>query len=296
MERAAPAPLVARLGLVRAGSMAAARHDQRVWETTNDRTLSMVRDVRAALHRWPLWIRLGWQDVLLRYRRSLLGPFWLTLSMAVMIGFLGNIYGQILNLATVKYFPFLATGLIVWTLISSMVSEGCNCFVEGDWAVRQIDLPLLMFPIRVVWRNLIVFAHHSVIYLVLLLVLPIPIGWTALTAIPGLVVVLFNGLWCSILFGMLSARFRDLPQIVSSLMQVAFFATPIIWSTDAINGNSALWETNPFYHLIEIVRAPLIGMPVPGHSWAMVAGITLVGWTLALLLFRQFHRRISFWV
>ena len=95
---------------------------------------------------------------------------------------------------------------------------------------------------------------------------------------------------------MLSARFRDLPQIVSTLMQVVFFATPIIWSTEALSGNAVLWTANPFYHLIEIVRAPLLGFPVPLHSWLAVAGITVVGWAVTLLMFRQFHRRICYWV
>ncbi len=284
-----------RFGLARPVPVAA-RHDQHVWETTTDRTASMLRDMWAAVLRWPLWIRLGWQDVLLRYRRSLLGPFWLTLSMGVMIGTLGNIYGKILHLPTVQYLPFLATGVIVWSLINALVSEGCQTFIESDWLIRQIDLPLSMFPMKVVWRNWIVFLHTAVIYLFMLLVLPIPIRWNALTVIPALGLILFNGLWVGTLLGMLSARFRDMPQIVVSLMQVVFFATPIIWSTEALSGDAILWTANPFYHLIEIVRAPLLGFRVPIHSWIAVLAITVVGWGVTLVMFRQFHRRISYWV
>ena len=267
-----------------------------VWETTSNRTRSMIRDVSDAGRRWPLWVRLGWQDVLLRYRRSLLGPFWLTLSMGVMIATLGSIYGNILRLPMVEYLPFLATGLIVWGLISSLVSEGCQTFIESDWLIRQIDLPLAMFPLRVVWRNLIVFMHNVAIYLLLLVILPIHIRWNALSSILGLLVLLANGLWCGMLLGMISARFRDLPQIVSSLMQIAFFATPIIWSAEVLSGNTALVSGNPFFHLIEIVRAPLIGRPIAVRSWIAVAGISVVGWAVTLVVFRQFHRRISYWV
>jgi ABC-type polysaccharide/polyol phosphate export permease len=278
------------------GAPVAARHAQHVWETTTDRTASMLQDISAAVQRYPLWVRLGWQDVLLRYWRSLLGPFWLTLSMGVMIATLGSIYSDILRLPTVQYLPYLATGIIVWGLISALVSEGCQTFIESDWLIRQIDLPLAMFPMRVVWRNFIVFLHNVAIYLLLLMVLPIPIRWATLTAIPALLLLLSNGLWCGILLGMMSARFRDLPQIVSSLMQVAFFATPIIWSADALSGKTVLVTANPFFHLIEIVRSPLIGRSVPVHSWIVTCVISLAGWTMALLVFRHFHRRISYWV
>ena len=289
------AVLAATRGTVRPPP-ALARHAQQVWETTTDRTTSALRDVRAALQRWPLWVRLGWQDVLLRYRRSLLGPFWLTLSMGVMIATLGRIYGNILHLPIDQYLPFLSTGLIVWSLISALVNEGCQTYIESDWLIRQIDLPLSMYPIRVVWRNLIVFLHHSVIYFLMLLLLHIPVHWSTLTAIPALLVLLINGLWFGTLLGMLSARFRDMPQIVTSLMQVVFFATPIIWSTEAVTGDALLWTLNPFYHLIEIVRAPLLGQSVPLRSWEAVGAIMLVGWLVTIVAFRQFHRRISYWV
>lgn len=287
------AVLGARPGAVRPAPPSPAQH---VWETTTDLTASVRRDVSAAVRRWPLWMRLGWQDVLLRYRRSLLGPFWLTLSMGLMIAVLGSIYGDILRLPRAQYLPFLATGIITWGLISALVSEGCQTFIESDWLIRQLDLPLSMFPMRVVWRNAIVFVHNAAIYGLLLVLLPIPVGWGALAALPGLAVLLANGLWCGALLGLLSARFRDLPQIVSSLMQVAFFATPIFWSTEALSGTSALVSANPFFHLIEVVRAPLIGHPVPVQSWYVVCALSLAGWAVAVLAFRRFHRRISYWV
>jgi ABC-type polysaccharide/polyol phosphate export permease len=277
-------------------ALTAARPADHIWETTSNRTASTIRDITTALSRWPLWVRLGWQDITLRYRRSWLGPFWLTLSMAVMIGTLGVIYGDILRLPRAQYLPFLATGVIVWGFISALVAEGCQTFIESDWLIRQMDLPLTMFPMRVVWRNLIVFLHNAAIYLLLLVLLPIPVGWSALAAIPALLVLMANGLWVGTLLGMISARFRDLPQIIASLMQVAFFATPIIWSADALSSKTILVSGNPFFHLVEIVRQPLIGHPVPISSWWVVGGISVAGWTITLLAFRSFHRRISYWV
>jgi ABC-type polysaccharide/polyol phosphate export permease len=152
-----------------------------------------------------------------------------------------------------------------------------------------------MFPFRVVCRNIIIFAHNLVIYLAILLIFPIHVGWVTLAAIPGLLLLLVNALWCSTLLGMLSARFRDLPQIVASILQIAFFATPVIWRVNLIN-NKLLVDLNPFYHFIELVRAPLLGQSATLVSWLVVAGITIVGSVSTFLFYRSHRTRIAFWI
>jgi ABC-2 type transport system permease protein/lipopolysaccharide transport system permease protein len=267
-----------------------------VWEWNGDYARSARFDLAGSVRRWPLWGLLGWQDVMLRYRRSFIGPFWLTISMGVMVFSLGYIYGGIFVLDLDNYLPFLTIGFLVWGLITAMLSDGCQTFIEIEWIIRQVDLPLSMFPLRVVWRNLIVFLHNAVIYLVLLLLFNLRPGWTLLLAIPGLLLVLANGLWCAMLLGMLSARFRDLPQIVSSVLQVAFFITPIIWLPHMAANRPLLMEANPFYHFIEVVRAPMLGQLPSLSNWGVTLGIGIAGWIGTYLFFRRYHGRIAYWV
>jgi ABC-2 type transport system permease protein/lipopolysaccharide transport system permease protein len=267
----------------------------RVWESDSDLTLALVRDFSEALRRRSLWTRLAWQDVLLRYRRSWLGPFWLTLSMGVMIASLGVVYGDIFKVDMHDYLPYITVGLLVWGLISTCIAEGCQTFIEAEWFIKQIDLPISMFPFRVVSRNTIIFAHNCVIYVLVMAFFGIGFTWTALLAIPGLLIVILNGICSSLLLGMLSARFRDLPQIIASVLQIAFFATPVFWRPDLVSNNLVVM-LNPFYHFIELVRAPLLGAPPPLSSCVIAGAITIGGVALSLVFSRRFRSRVAFWV
>jgi|SRR5579864_763424 len=269
----------------------------RTWQWEGSRTSSIFGHFSEVLRRWPLWLRLGWQDVALRYRRSLLGPWWLTLSTGVMVVAIGLVYGDIFKVDLRLYLPYLTVSLLVWGLISASISEGCQTFIEAESLIRQISLPLLMFPLRVVWRNLIIFLHNLVIFPVIIFFFPVEIGWSTLAALAGLLLLVLNAFSASILLGMLSARFRDLPQIVSSLLQVAFFATPIVWNADLISSKKKILVlANPFYHFLEVVRAPLLGHSPLLLNWAVVGAITICMGSVALGFYHRFWQRIAYWV
>jgi ABC-type polysaccharide/polyol phosphate export permease len=278
------------------GAMAQSSMRRTVWEWDGNYTRSAIDDVRLGLGYWPLWVRLGWQDVMLRYRRSMIGPFWLTISMGIMVFALGFVYGGLFGMELKRYLPFLTIGFLVWGLITAALNEGCQTFIESEGIIRQIDLPLSMFPLRVIWRNLIIFLHNAVIYVVVVAVFNVVLDWSLLLIIPGLFLLLANALWSATLLGILSARFRDLPQIVASVLQVAFFITPIIWMPEAATKRPLLIEANPFYHFIELMRAPMLGHAPTLTSWGVVLVITLLGWGGTFLFYRRFHGRIAYWV
>ena len=271
-------------------------HENRIWEWTGDYTHLAIYDLVEGFRRWPLWVRLGWQDIVLRYRRSIIGPFWLTLSMGVMVFSLGLLYGGIFKIDARQYLPFLTIGLLVWGLISGVITEGCQVFIEADWLIRQVDLPLSMFPLRVVWRNLILFLHNLPIYLMVVFFFDVQVDWVLLLAIPGLFVLLANAFWCAILLGMLSARFRDLPQMVASILQVAFFVTPIIWTSEQVGRGRFLIHGNPFYHFIELLRGPMLGKAPVLLNWEISLGIMLFGYIGTFFFYRRFQGRIAYWV
>ena len=269
--------------------------DLPVFVSDDDYTTQMKADISAAMRRWPLWTRLGWQDIVLRYRRSLLGPLWMTLSLGVMTITLAAVYTDIFHAEGTAYLLYLVAGFWVWNLISALFSEGCQTFIEAEWLIRQTDLPLMIFPLRIVWRNLIIFAHNLLLYLAVVAFSPTPFSWSMLLSIPGLLLILFNGIWVTVLLGMLSARFRDLPQVVTSVMQVFFFATPIIWPVSA-NANMLLVQANPFYSFMELVRAPLVGHTTNMQEWLVALGFTVIGFVGTGLFFRRLHGRIAYWV
>ena len=258
--------------------------------------LDIARGARAR-HLWGL---LGWQDIRRRYRRSVLGPFWLTISMGVLVAVLGTLYGNLLKVETAVYVPHLALGLILWALISSLTTDGGAVFTGAERIIKQTNLPLSIHVYRLVWRHLLVLCHNAAIFVVVAAVFSIWPGWTGLLAVPGLVLLCLNGMWMAFFLGIVSARFRDVPPIVASVVRIAFFVTPIIWMPGLLTGRAAkmgpVLDFNPFYHFLELVRAPLLGQ-VPGlASWLVVSGMTLVGWWATFVLFRRYRRRIAYWV
>ena len=243
-----------------------------------------------------LWYLLAWQDIRRLYRRSVLGPFWLTVSMGALVGVLGTLYGMLFEVDSADYVPFLALGFIVWTLISGVIGDGCNAFINAEGIIKQVGLPLSVHVYRLLWRHLIILAHNAAVFAVVAAVFAVWPGWTGLLALPGLVLLCLNGLWAGLLLGILSARFRDVPPIVTSVVRICFFVTPIIWIPELIPGRSLVLLANPFFHLVEVVRAPLLGQAPGLASWIAVLIVTAAGWLVTFALFRRYRRRIAYWV
>lgn len=255
-------------------------------------------DIAEAINRWPLIVYLAWQDVRARYRRSVLGPSWLTISVAVQIGALGLVYGGLFRLGTSDYLPHLATGMTVWALMAGMINEGCNCFIVAEPYLKQGALPKAMFPARVVLRCLFNFAHDVIIVVIVLVIFPISLGWQTILALPGLALLAINGYWVGLLVGVLCTRFRDLPPIMTSVVQVAFFVTPVIWVPASLTGHMAarILAYNPFALFLSLVRAPLLGETVPITSWLVALTITIAGLAIAFAVFARFRARITYWL
>ncbi|PRX47942.1 ABC-2 type transport system permease protein [Prauserella shujinwangii] len=278
-------------------------------------------DIRDGVTQRELWSHLGWQDIKQRYRRSVLGPLWITMSMGVTALGLGLLYSQLFGAPIGTFLPYITTGFIVWQFILGNLTEGTDTFIRNEGLIKHLPAPLSVYVLRTLWRQSIMFAHNMIIYVIVLAVfwgsltksgyvltdngVPQPgLGWSALLAIPGFLLLAVNAGWVILLFGIVSTRFRDIPQVITSLINLMFFMTPIVWTTDILQnrfGESAGWrdlvvELNPLYHLLQLVRAPLIGNEQSWHHWVISAGIALVGWILALVVMRNYRSRVSYWV
>jgi ABC-type polysaccharide/polyol phosphate export permease len=254
------------------------------------------RDLKMAAARWHLIIHIAWLDVRQRYRRSVLGPIWLTISIGIQIGAMGFVYGELFRQDITHYLPRLAVGLTLWGLIAGIVTDSCYCFIAAESWLKQEALPKFMFPARMVARNLLIFAHNLVILIAVVLIFQ-PGGWSMLLALPGLLLIAVNGIWIGLLVGLLCTRFRDLPPIIASFMQVAFFITPVIWVPETLHGHWWWLITfNPFANFLAIVSDPMLGTPVPIWSWPLSLLVTAAGWAFAFQLFGRFRARITYWL
>lgn len=253
-------------------------------------------DTAGTLRSWRVWNLLAVQDIRQRYRRSMLGPFWFTLSALVSIGALALVYTHIFKIPIERYLPFISTGFILWGFLSSLIVESCGVFTSSEGIIKQINLPFGVHVMRMAWRNLIVLAHNSVALVVILALMGVNPGWNGLLVVPGLILALVTALSLGYLLGTLSARFRDIPPIVGSLMQVLFYVTPVIWTPDLLKERPILLAGNPLYHYLEILRAPLLGQTAPPSSWMAACGMTAALLLIASLFFARFRTRIAFWL
>lgn len=240
-----------------------------------------------------IWRVLAMNDILARYRGSLIGPFWISITQGAFILGVGLLYSQLFKQPTHEYIPLLANGVILWTLISSTILDGCDFFIESGNIIKQTSLPLPSFLWRLVTRNLIIFAHQCIVLLVVAIwagyLLRIQIWW----AIPGLILSVANLSWMALLCGLVCTRFRDMKQVVTSVMQMLFFLTPVLWDPKQAGARAnVLLAVNPFYHMLAVTRAPLLGRTPNFESFGVLIVLAIVGWAISFAIFAGVRRRV----
>jgi ABC-type polysaccharide/polyol phosphate export permease len=264
---------------------------------TQLRTAAAVNDLVHGARDWTLWSSLGWLDVKQRYRRAALGPFWITISTGVMVLALGILYAGIFRQGIRDFLPYLATGFIVWGFISATITEGTAVFVQAEGLIKQGGIPLSLHVFRTVYRNLIVNAHNLTVVAVLYIWEPSLLSWNLLLFVPGLLLVVANLTWISMLVGLLCTRFRDLPPIVGNVLQVFFFMSPIMYKPSSLPPQlTVIVKINPLFYFIDALRAPLLGGRSSVMTYGVLALIAIVGWAVTFRLFRFARTRIPYWV
>jgi len=187
-------------------------------------------------------------------------------------------------------------GLLVWQFIAAVIAEACTAFTAAADVIQQVPLPFSIQAYRVVYRNLIVLAHNAIIIPFGLALYQVPISWHILEVPPALLVLCINGLWINLLLGTISARFRDVPPIVTNIVQVVFFVTPIFWPISAVGHWKGLLALSPFFAAIDVVRAPLLGGPPEPTSWPILLAWTVISGACGCAFFIRFRERIAYWV
>ncbi|OGT55967.1 MAG: ABC transporter [Gammaproteobacteria bacterium RIFCSPHIGHO2_12_FULL_42_10] len=256
-------------------------------------------DIKEGLTHWRIWLLLAYQDIKLRYRRSILGPFWITLSMAITVYSMGFLYGHLFRTDLNQYYPFLVAGMLAWAFISTVITEQTEAFIGAENYIKQIKLPYTLYIHRIVTKNIIIFFHNILVMLPIYFIFheSIKINFYTLLLIPGFLVLYFNAMTYGLILAMTCARYRDVSQLVKSLIQIVFFLTPVMWSPAVLPPNKQfLISLNPFYSFLELIRAPLLGVAPTFFHLAIVLGATILGAFFAMRLFVPHRSRIVYWL
>ena len=243
-----------------------------------------------------LSLLLGWLDIKLKYRRSALGPWWITISMLIFVGALGCVYSQILKQPINKMIPFLATGFTIWMFISTCINEGASILSDSQMYIKQVKMPFSIHIFRLMYRNIIIMAHNLVVYFLVVVFFQVHINWNILLAIPGLMLIILTLYPIILIIAMIGARYRDMPQVIISIMQVIFFVSPITWMPHLVGPNSKILIYNPVSYALDLVREPMLGHAPQLESWVAMAILFITALICARFMMNKYYDRISFWM
>jgi ABC-2 type transport system permease protein/lipopolysaccharide transport system permease protein len=256
--------------------------------------LQATRRVGRLLRKSFFW---AWLDTTCQYRRSRIGPFWETVNVAVMIAGLTLVSSTVFGGNIVGHMGYIGTGIIAWTAISAMITEGPSTFVRSSSLITSTSIDSEVYVGRTVFKILITFAHHLIIFVIGAIFLIVPLGWTSLLAIPGIALLFANGFWMVTVLAFVCARFRDLELIVRNLLQLAFFVTPVFWDYQQVAiDRRSLVDLNILFHFLEIIRAPLLGHVPSSQNYLVVLVVTVLGSMFAFFVRRRMRHELAFFV
>ncbi|HLW47014.1 MAG TPA: ABC transporter permease [bacterium] len=255
-------------------------------------------DIITGLSDWRMWGRLGWQEIKRRYRRTAIGPFWNTLSLGIFMLALGLVWANLWHQDPKVYLPFLTTGLLAWNLVAAVISEGCQTFLSGESLIKQLRFPYSLLACTVVWRNLIVFFHNFVIFIGVAIFAGLHPKVAMFLTIPGILLVWINGIWFAMMLGMVCTRYRDVQQVVMSILQISMFVTPIFFTPEQLGPKMTKYfaNGNPLFHYVDVIRSPLLGKLPSRLTYEFVLLATVVGWAVTLWTYSRFRRRLAYWM
>ena len=255
-----------------------------------------TRDFIDSFKNYRLWLFLGALEVKQRYRRSVLGPWWISISMLIFVSSMSVVFSRLFHQNIKEYIPFFMAGYLAWQLISTCISEATDLFKSNVSYIKQINLPYNLYVLKHLTRQLSVFMHNFVVFLLIAVIFQVHLGLSTLLIIPGIFLLILNLYWASLFIGLLSSRFRDMTPIINNAIQIAFFITPISWMPKLLSADSLVIKLNPLVYFIEIIRSPLLGTAPSMHAWAIASSITIIGLSLSFYMFSFVRHRIVFWL
>jgi ABC-type polysaccharide/polyol phosphate export permease len=255
-----------------------------------------VQDVVQGLKRLGMAFFFAWGDTKARYRRSVLGPWWMVLSTAVSVAGLGFLWSMLLKDDPVKLVPSLTVGLVVWQFLSGCILEAPSIFSRNAHFIRNIKIPFFVFPLQLLLRQVINFGHNAVVIVAVVAYFGTQLSIAHLLVVPGLLIVLMNLAWITVLLALVGSRFRDAEQIIGALMPLMFFLSPVIYRPSQLPMAQEIVWLNPFSYFITLVRDPIMGAVPPTFVYVVTISAFLLGSLFTVYMLGKHRRHISVWI
>lgn len=262
------------------------------------RTRAAVGDVAEGIRRWRSWTYLAVETVKNQYRRTVIGPWWLTLQTGALVVGLALLFGTLFHQSLHEFIPYVGGGFIGYTLLAGLTAKGADVFVNNAGTLLSTRQPLSMLVFQAVCVDLLQFAHNLIIVAAFVALGLVPVTPLLLLIVPAVLIISLNGVAIGLWLGPTVARFRDVGPLVAAVLQVMIFFTPVFWRLDDISGagRGALVGWNPFIYLLGLFRDPLLGIPPSVSVWLGVLVVTGLNILLAAWVFTRWRSRLPYWV
>ncbi len=259
--------------------------------------MEILQDLAGIFTRWRCWYLLATQDIALRYRRSVIGPFWISLSIGVFVLGVSFVYAILFDSDFKEHLNRVATGYLFWHFLSGVVTDGSHAVTEASTALKSIRLPTSVLAARVAARHAIVLLHNFAAIIPIMIIFgghhfTLEVLWL----IPAMMLYMVYGVLAGVALGPLGARFRDSTEILRVSMHLCFFITPVIWPASKVGRAGALIDYNPFYHLIELGRSPMLGTPPALEHWVSAGIVLAVLFVAATISVNVSRQRLALWI
>jgi len=238
-------------------------------------------------------------DIKLKYRRSFLGPIWISLTTGVLILSISLIFGKYLEIKIENLIPHISLGIIFWFFIVNTIQDSSTCFSDSERLIKQVRIPYIVFILRVIFRNLINLLHNSIIIFIVIFIYFESLNISVLSFFIGFILLFINLFWIAILVSIANIRFRDIGPLIQNLMQVLFYLTPIIWASSSIKSSvliDFILKFNIFNHFINLVRYPLINGSLFYESFFICLFTGFIGLFISLIIFEKCKNNIVIWL
>ena len=252
-------------------------------------------EIAPFITRHVTWRALASGDIKSKYRRTFLGPWWITVTNGITALIMGLVAGRFLGFDTKNYLPHFMVSITIWGFISSSISESCYIMINAGGMIKAVNMPILIHVMRMVQRNLIIFLHNMAVVPVIWLFFPWHVGFETLLCLPGLAIVYVFAVSASIIVGMVCVRYRDVPPVVGAVLQLLFFISPIIWVTSKIQGGELIVGLNPMAYLLAITRDPVMGIAPSALNWIGAVGFAGVLTAAMVYIYTRYRSRIVYW-
>ena len=258
--------------------------------------MNALSDIISGISSWRIWMLIGTDDIISRYRRTILGPFWLVISQVAFIFGIWLLRKNFSNSSSTDFLLFLATSVPIWGLIGGFFIDGPTGLIRSKGHIESYPLPLSIYIIRLVVSNFVNFLHSIIVFFFLILILRPHMTFYSLMSFPGLLLILTFGFGITLMLAPLGGRYRDLGPAMSSAMSLAFILTPVFWEPTAEQLQNPMILYNPFFYLLEVTREPLLNNNIPVEHWGIAAAISIITFVAGFIVYSQKRTQVIYWL